>query len=450
MSATDDNEKLPSSAKKGSPAPRKNRRRHKPLKVANQLSPKRRKEIEKAFERKSPSPKKWSRESGPKTHLFDRKRIKPGSIRKIDFNLLDVEIGDSWPIPVTIIHGSRPGPVVTILGAVHGNELVGPLALTYLCGPNFIGSGEDIDPSMLSGTIRIIPIINLPGYRRQNRKFPDGRDLNRNFPGNSESNTTSRIANRIWKSIVQTSDHIIDLHTAAPGRTNMPQIRANLAHPESNRIARSFGIETILDNEGPKGSLRRCANKSGIGCITYEGGGSNEADPESVQVAIYGILNVLRSLRMIPGYPNRPYFRILASGSVWIRSNQGGLLDILAPAGSFVDEGEVVATITDPERPGISHDVFSPNRGLLICTATHPFVTAGTPIGHLLPMKSGIKTLQKRLDDEGCLIISGSDGEPPWREDDDVEDISVEGEWSGGGPDAEWGQNEQPSTEDES
>ena len=153
---------------------------------------------------------------------------------------------------------------------------------------------------------------------------------------------------------------------------------------------------------------------------------------------------------MIPGYPNRPYFRILASGSVWIRSNQGGLLDILALAGSFVDEGEVVATITDPERPGISHDVFSPNRGLLICTATHPFVTAGTPIGHLLPMKSGIKTLQKRLDDEGCLIISGSDGEPPWREDDDVEDISVEGEWSGGGPDAEWGQNEQPSTEDES
>ena len=93
MSATDDNEKLPSSAKKESPPPRKNRRRHKPLKVANQLSPKRRKEIEKAFERKSPSPKKWSRESGPKTHLFDRKRIKPGSIRKIDFNLLDVEIG---------------------------------------------------------------------------------------------------------------------------------------------------------------------------------------------------------------------------------------------------------------------------------------------------------------------------------------------------------------------
>jgi len=441
---------LPNLPPKESPAPRAKRRRHRPLKVANQLPQKRRKEIEKALENKTPTPKKWARGTGPKSHSFDRKRIKTSSIRKIDFSLLDVEIGDSWPIPITIIHGARPGPVVTILGAIHGNELVGPLALTYLCGSNFIGEGQDIDPSTLAGTIRIIPIVNIPGYRRQTRKFPDGRDLNRNFPGNNESNTTSRIANRIWKSIIKTSDHIIDLHTAAPGRTNMPQIRANLAHPDSNRIARSFGIETILDNEGPKGSLRRTANKFGIGCITYEGGGSNEADPESVQVAIYGILNVLRGLRMIPGYPNRPYFRILASGSVWIRSDQGGLIDILAPAGSFVDEGEVVATITDPERPGVSHDVLSPNRGLLICTATHPFVTAGTPIGHLLPMKSGIKTLQKRLDDEGCLIISGSDGEPPWREDDDVEDISIGGEWSGGSPDAEWGHNEVPSVEDES
>jgi hypothetical protein len=65
-------------------------------------------------------------------------------------------------------------------------------------------------------------------------------------------------------------------------------------------------------------------------------------------------------------------------------------------------------------------------------------------------MKRGIKTLQNRLDDEGCLIISGSDGEPPWREDDEVEDISIEGEWLGGSPDAEWGNNENISLEEES
>ncbi len=166
-------------------------------------------------------------------------------------------------------------------------------------------------------------------------------------------------------------------------------------------------------------------------------------------MAIYGVLNVLRSLKVLPGYPSRPRFRILASGSVWIRSDQGGLLDVLTPAGSFVEEGETVATVTDPERPGESYDVLTPTRGLLISTATHPFVNAGTPIGHLLPVTRGVKTLRKRLDPEGCLVTSGSDGDPPWREDEDVEDISVMGEWSGGSPDAEWGRNEEAATDDE-
>ena len=430
------------------PAPRRKRRRFAPIKIANQIPMRRRKEIERALGEVGETPAKWSRKDGSKNHVFMRKRIKPGTIRHLEYDLLDVEIGESWPVPISIVHGARPGPVVTLLGAIHGDELVGPLALTYLCGPNFMGPEKVIDASVLAGTIRIAPIVNLPGYRRMIRDFPDGRDLNRCFPGKSDSNTTSRVANKLWDKIISSSDYIVDLHTAAKGRTNIPQIRANLAHASSNRIARSFGIETILDSEGPRGSLRRVANDHDIACITYEGGASDEADPESVQIAMYGIINLLRSLRMLPGFPSKPRFRMLASGSVWIRSDQGGLLDVLAPAGSFVEEGEIVATITDPELPGVQHDVISPIRGLLISSATHPFVNSGSPIGHLLPVKRGVATLKKRLDDEGCLIISGSDGEPPWREDEEIEDIAIFGEWSGGSPDAEWGPQDSSEEED--
>ena len=443
MVADDTDDSGPPNSEK--PASRSKRRRFSPIKIANQIPKSRRREIEKAMEDVSGSPKKWSRGSGPMNHSFLRKRIKPGTIRNLQYDLLDVEIGESWPVPVTVLHGSRPGPVVTLLGAVHGDELVGPLALTYLCGQNFMGPEKILDPSTLAGTLRIVPIVNLPGYRRRTRYFPDGRDLNRAFPGNPDSNTTSRVADRLWKLIVNSSDYVVDFHTAAKGRTNLPQIRANLAHPGSNKIGRAFGIETILDTEGPRGSLRRVANNNDIAAITYEGGGSDEADPESVQVSIYGAINLLRSLRMIPGYSSKPRFRILASGSVWIRSDQGGLLDVLAPAGSFVEKGEIVATVTDPEIPGEDHDILSPERGLLISTATHPFVNSGSPIGHLLPVKRGVSTLKDRLDDEDCLIISGSDGDPPWRDDEDVEDIAVFGEWSGGSPDAEWGDVEDDS-----
>ena len=431
------------------PAPRAKRRRYAPIKIANQIPMKRRMEIEKALGEVGETPKKWSRNGGTKNHNFLKKRIKPGTIRHLEYDLLEVEIGESWPIPVSVVHGSRPGPVVTLLGAVHGDELVGPLALTYLCGPNFMGEDRVIDPSALAGTLRIVPITNLPGYRRRVRYFPDGRDLNRSFPGNPDSNTTSRVAHGLWTKVISGSDYIVDFHTAAKGRTNIPQIRANLAHPTSNRTARAFGIETILDSKGPRGSLRRVANDNDVACITFEGGGSDEADPESVQISMYGTINLLRSLRMLPGYPSKPRFRILASGSVWIRSDQGGLLDVLAPAGSFVEEGEIVATVTDPEIPGESHDMTSPVRGLLISTATHPFVNSGSPIGHLLPVRRGVTTLRRRLDEEGCLIISGSDGDPPWREDEDIEDIAVFGEWSGGSPDAEWGPSESADEEED-
>ena len=351
--------------------------------------------------------------------------MKPGEVRTVPFNLIDSEIGESWPIPITVIHGIRPGPTVTLLGAIHGNELVGPQALTFMQSNQILGSEKAIDVNTMSGTLRIVPIVNLPGYRTRTRYTPDGRDLNRYFPGKSRGNTTQRIARRIWNKIIKSSDYVIDLHSAASGRTNLPHIRVNLAHPKSSMLARSFGTEVLLDGRGPRGSLRRVSNKFEIGCITFEGGGANSIDSDAVQIATYGILNVLRSLRMIPGYPSSPRFRLLASGSVWIRSDHGVLLDVLAPVGSLIESDEVVATVTDPEHARESVEIRAPSRGLLIGMATHPFVTAGTPIGHLLPLKKGLSTIKSRLDEDDVLMLSGILEDPIWREEE-TEDIDVQ------------------------
>ena len=268
---------------------------------------------------------------------------------------------------------------------------------------------------------------------------PDGRDLNREFHGSETGSTTGRVANRVLKELITGSDYLLDLHTAARGRDNLPQVRADLAHPPSNRIARAFGIEVILDSKGPKGSMRRSAVDFGIGSLTYEGGGANLADHEAVQIAIHGILNVLRSLHVIPGNPSRPKFRLLASGSTWVRADEGGLVDLFVSRGSFVQEGEVIGRIVDPQRPSDSADILAPARGIFICTANNPIVTPGTPVGHLLPVTRGINLIRKGLDKKtNKLIVSGSKGEPIWREDFEVEEIMIEGEWSGGGVDAEW------------
>ena len=112
--------------------------------------------------------------------------------------------------------------------------------------------------------------------------------------------------------------------------------------------------------------MRRAASRLGIGSLTYEGGGADLADHEAVQIAIHGVLNVLRSLHVIPGNAARPKFRLLASGSTWVRADEGGLVDLFVGRGSFVETGEIIGRIVDPQRPSESADIISPSRGIFI------------------------------------------------------------------------------------
>jgi|GEM_PF-28753 len=435
----------PSSPSSPSPKPRKKSPKRKPKKavkrkvrLAHELSLKRRRVIRAAMaDHKAVHKAEWDRSAGVKTHTLMRKRIKPGTMNSFDIPLLDTNLGEPWNIPVTVINGARPGPTVTITAGIHGDELTGPSACSHLLSSAMTDPGRSLDPLHIAGVIRILPIINIPGYRNMQRDFPDGRDLNREFPGRAKGSTTSRVAYRVWNDLIVGSDYIVDLHSAAKGRSNMPQVRTYLSDAHSNIIAKAFGIEVILDSKPPRGSLRRVAMEHGIGVLTYEGGGADSLDQEAVQVAVNGVLNVLRTLHVIPGNPTRPKFRLLASGSTWLRASEGGLLDMYVEPSSVVQKGDVVAKITDPGTPGLAVDIVAPKDGLLICTATNPFVTAGTPVGHFLPLEKHLDLVLGQCDEENRLIVAGSEDEPVWREED-IAEISLEGEWSGGSVDAEW------------
>lgn len=86
----------------------------------------------------------------------------------------------------------------------------------------------------------------------------------------------------------------------------------------------------------------------------------------------------------------------------------------------------------------------------MICTATNPFVTAGTPVGHILPVAKHIELLRSQIDDKGVLIVNGSQGDVIWRDEvDELVEIEVKGEWSGGSVDAEWNKINADETEQE-
>ena len=65
-------------------------------------------------------------------------------------------------------------------------------------------------------------------------------------------------------------------------------------------------------------------------------------------------------------------------------------------------------------------------------------------------MSKHIDLLRSQIDDRGVLIVNGSQGDAIWRdESDEMVEIELEGEWSGGSIDAEWNKVNEEETEQE-
>ncbi|HSG06703.1 MAG TPA: succinylglutamate desuccinylase/aspartoacylase family protein, partial [Nitrospiria bacterium] len=186
----------------------------------------------------------------------ERKRVTLEIARLYDFT----ETG----IPIEVIHGRRPGPVLFICGAIHGDEINGVEIIKRLLGHKSL--------KKIRGTLIAVPIVNVFGFNTKSRYLPDRRDLNRSFPGSKDGSLASQLAHTFMQEVVSKSTHGIDLHTGAVPRSNLPQVRAFLKDPETERLARAFRVPVIINSNFRDGSLREAARERGIPMLLYEGG----------------------------------------------------------------------------------------------------------------------------------------------------------------------------------
>ncbi len=321
--------------------------------------------------------------------------ISPGTRIETSLKIGNDPLGQSAEIPVQILHGSNKGPKVAIIGAIHGDELNGTGIIHHLVhGDDHLpGTSDDhINPKHLAGTLILVPVANVEAMMTNSRTSPDGRDLNRLFPGSEKGNQSSRLANAIFTHIVKNVDYLIDLHTAPYTRVNVPQIRADLDDPECKKIARAFGTKVVMNSKGPKGSIRREATNIGVPTILLESGSSHRFEPDAVHGGVIGILNVLAKLGMIERTMLKPNWRILVRKFRWVRAPIGGILHTLIPGGAVVKEGETIAYITDPFGARVD-DIISPVNGYVVGLATTPLVRPGDPIANIVIVRE--KKLQE-------------------------------------------------------
>jgi len=291
---------------------------------------------------------------------------------------LRLKVGESYTaepvsVPVTVVRGA-PGPTLFVTATVHGDELNGVGILRGLL--------NDTDWSGLRGTLIAVPVANVPGFLVQDRRLPDRRDLNRSFPGSPKGSLTARLADTLFREVIRQSDFGIDLHTAGGERANYPQIRADLADPRVAELAEAFGIPLLLGGEGPEGSLRRTAVAAGVPTIVYEAGSARRLERPFIEIGIAGILNVMRSLRMLPGEPAEPPLRLRVERTHWVRALAGGILDLEVELGQTLARGAPISVSTNPfgrERSLLK----APWAGVVLGLTQLPLVHPGDAICHL-------------------------------------------------------------------
>ena len=300
-------------------------------------------------------------------------RIKPGTRQSIDIPLPSFYTHSSVNMPVHVVHGRKPGPVLLVCATIHGDEINGVEIIRRLLSHKII--------DRCRGTLITIPVINVYGFVSKSRYLPDRRDLNRSFPGSETGSMASRLANVVMTEILPHCTHIVDLHSGAHNRTNLPQIRAKLSEePEIETLARAFGVPVILDSSLVEGSFRAAAHDLGIPVLLYEAGEALRFDEVAIRAGVRGVLNVMTTLGMrAKPKKHRVPETMIANTSQWVRAPQSGILRAVIATGAKVEIGDTLAYINDPLGEN-SNEVLSPVNGIVIGKTNLPLVFAGEAV----------------------------------------------------------------------
>lgn len=302
--------------------------------------------------------------------------VEPGSRLAFDLPMANLFTHSPLNMPVEVIHGKFTGPVLLVCAAIHGDELNGVEVIRRMHDIRGLDN--------LHGTLILVPVVNLFGFIHQSRYLPDRRDLNRCFPGSQNGSIASRIAYKFFNEIVKHSTHIIDLHTAAINRDNLPQVRAALEQPEVKELAEGFSIPVVINSDLIPNSLRYEAGKLGIPVITYEAGEALRLSEQCIVTGLRGIVSVMRNLNMLPSkrivtVRADPY---IARSSSWFRASADGLFRPLCKLGARVKPGDTLGVISSPFY-GEEKILSAETDGIIICVSKLPLVNEGEALFHI-------------------------------------------------------------------
>ena len=280
-------------------------------------------------------------------HLFsepivvDNVSVYPGEYSLVKMNVGRLPSDTKIDIAAHIFRSKNPGPCVLLLGGVHGDEINGIEVVRKALE-------EDVFSNLERGSVIAIPLLNVFGFINFSREVPDGKDVNRSFPGSNRGSLASRVANTLTKKVLPYVDIAIDYHTGGSSRFNFPQIRYSKIDKKAEELALVFGTKFIIQKPVIPKSFRKTARLNKISTLVFEGGESVRLDGHAISVGLQGMKRVLAHLEMthLPTFNNHTKPVIIQKTS-WQRAPYSGIFIWSKCSGNFVKKGEPLGVLKD-------------------------------------------------------------------------------------------------------
>ncbi|MCJ8167265.1 succinylglutamate desuccinylase/aspartoacylase family protein [Pontibacter sp. E15-1] len=276
----------------------------------------------------------------PETIVINGRSIDRGEKVLTKLAISKLPSGTVIEIPIYVFRSVHDGPVVLLMAGMHGDEVNGTEIIRRMLSKKMLYP--------LKGTIIAVPVLNIYGFLNFSREVPDGKDVNRSFPGHRDGSLASRVAHRFMKEVIPYIDYGLDFHTGGSSRANYPQIRCVLADYQNEEMAKAFGAPFIMNSPYRQGSLRKEAAKLGKSILVYETGEALRFDEKGINVGIEGTCRVLHFLGMLPTHTPPHEQSIVCLKDSWIRARNAGLWRSHVRLGEFIKKNQNIGSITDP------------------------------------------------------------------------------------------------------
>ena len=305
------------------------------------------------------------------------KSIALGESKEVNFDVANLHTSTPVNIPIIIERSKKPGPTILFTAGIHGDEVNGVEIVRQLIAKSI--------NKPKCGTIMCMPVINVFGFINLKREFPDGRDLNRVFPGSKSGSLAGRVAHKLIHEIIPNVDLIVDFHTGGSDRFNAPQLRYSKENKELNDLAKIFGAPFVLYSSNLSKSFRTTCYKLGKPLLLFEGGKSFHIDDAVTNSGVNGSKRLLKHLGMLKStfkssQPKKE--TVFINESRWQRAKYSGMFKASILIGSFVEKEAVLGNITDPYGK-FNYFVKASNSGYIINVNESPIVYQGDALFHI-------------------------------------------------------------------